>query len=315
MSGIRIRGTGRALPAGVLTNGELSRRVDTSDEWIVSRTGIRERRFVRSESHLSLCAQAARGALETAGLAPEQIGVCIVATVSPDQISPASACLLQKELGLPEDTVCFDLNAACSGFLFALHTAQQLLAASERPFGLVVGGEVLSRLTDPDDRSTCILFGDGAGAAAVEWRPEWPSVSAVLGVRGDRPILNVAGPNRPEPSYIRMEGRAVYKFAVETAPRCIAQVLEKAGASAEDVDELVLHQANERIIEAVAKRCGFPPEKCYRNVAKYGNTSAASVPIALDELREMGRLGPGKRALCAAFGGGLTWAGLLIAFS
>ncbi len=315
MSGIRVRGTGRALPRRVVTNGELSTLVDTSDAWIVSRTGIRERRHVTGETHLELCLEAARRALDRAGVEPEEIGVCLVATVSADQITPAVACLLQRALGLGEDTVCFDLNAACSGFLFGLHTAERLLGACRRPYGLVVGGEVLSRLLDFTDRSTCILFGDGAGAAVVEYRAEWPSLSAVLGVRGDGRSLQVTGLGQPERPHIRMEGQAVYKFAVETVPGCIKAVLDRRGWAVEDVDELVLHQANERIIQSVLRRCGIPEERCYRNVARYGNTSAASVAIALDELVELGRLGPGKRALCVGFGGGLTWAGAAVEFA
>lgn len=315
MSGIKIRGTGSAVPAKTVTNADLSRMVDTDDGWIVSRTGIRERRHCREETHLELCGSAARKALEMAGAEPSEIGVCIVATLSPDQFTPAAACLLQRDLGLAEDTICFDLNAACSGFLFALHTAERLLGASSRKLGLVVGGEVLSKLMDFTDRSTCILFGDGAGAAVVEFREDWPSISAVLGVRGNYPVLNIPGAGGAEPSYIHMEGQAVYKFAVETVPKCIGAVLEKSGHAMEDIDEFVLHQANERIIDAAVRRCHLPPEKCYKNVARYGNTSSASVAIALDELVRLGRLGPGKRALCVGFGGGLTWAGAVIEFT
>jgi 3-oxoacyl-[acyl-carrier-protein] synthase-3 len=264
------------------------------------------------ETHTSLCAAAARQAMEMANVAPEEIGALIIATISPDFLTPSAACLVQRELGLLEDTICFDLNAACSGFLYGLHTMECLLNASPRKFGLVIGGEVLSRLTDYTDRGTCILFGDGAGAAVVESHPSFPSVYAQLGVRGEDRILQVDGPGPGDPPKIRMEGGAVFKFAVETVPRCLEQVLQAAHITAEDVDLFVLHQANQRILDAVARRCHLPPEKCAHNIDRYGNTSAASIPILLSELCQKGEFRPGQRALCVGFGGGLTWGGALI---
>lgn len=313
MNGLKLVSTGSAMPKGVVTNEDLTKIVDTSDEWITTRTGIHTRRRCgEGESHTQLCLAAARQALERAGIAPEAVGVCLIATFTGDHLNPATACILQKELGFPEDTVCFDLNAACSGFVYALHTAQCLLAAAPRKFGLVLGAEVLSRVTDYTDRSTCILFGDGAGAAVVEWGEDYPSIHAVLGCRGDTDVLYTPGVNTGAPSYIHMEGQSVFRFAVETVPRCISQVLEQAGLGVEDVDRYVFHQANQRIIDLAMRKLHLPPEKCTGNIAHTGNTSAASVPLLLDELVSTGALRSGQRALCVGFGAGLTWGGALL---
>ena len=313
MNGIKLRGTGRAVPAGVVTNGDLARMVDTSDEWITSRTGIKRRYRCAAETHTELCVRAARTALERAGASPADIGACIVATVTPDTIVPSAACMLQRELGLPTDTPCFDLNAACTGFVYALHTMECLLNASSRKFGLVVGCEVLSRVVDWTDRNTCILFGDGAGAAVVECREGWPSIGAVLGSRGDGELLRLPGVGKA--NLLTMEGAKVFKFAVETVPACIGAVLDKAGMTAEDVDFFVFHQANARIIDLAVRKYHILPEKYYKNIENYGNTAAASVPLVLSELEEQGRIGPGSRMLVVAFGGGLTWGGAMIEFA
>lgn len=313
MSGLKLLGTGSGVPSEILTNDDLAKLVDTSDEWITTRTGISSRRrCAPGETHTQLCLTAARQALDRAGLNPEQIGVCVVATLTPDRLTPAAACVLQKELGLGEDTVCFDLNAACSGFVYALYTAQCLLAAAPRKYGLVLGAEVLSRVTDYTDRGTCVLFGDGAGAAVVEWREDYPSIHAVLGCRGNTESLLIPGVAVGVPSYIHMDGQPVFRFAVEVVPQCITQVLDKAGISLDDVDRFVFHQANQRIIDMVVKKLKLPVEKCTGNIARTGNTSAASVPLLLDELVRGGSLRSGQRALCVGFGGGLTWAGALL---
>lgn len=315
MNGIKIKGTGRCVPSKIITNDDLAKIVDTSDEWITTRTGIRRRHHCTTESHISLCTGAAKAALERAGVTPDQIGACIVATVSADTAVPSAACLLQRELSLPEDVPCFDLNAACTGFLFALHTMECLLNAAPRKFGLVVGGEVLSRLIDWEDRGTCILFGDGAGAAVVECREGWPSIGAVLGARGDSELLQLAGLETGQRNFIRMDGTRVFKFAVETVPWCIDQVLEKSGMTVDDVDFFVFHQANARIIDLVVRKYHIPPEKYYKNISEYGNTSAASIPLVLSELEEQGKVGTGSRVLAVGFGGGLTWGGALIEFA
>lgn len=315
MNGIKIRGTGRCVPEKTVTNEDLARIVDTNDEWITTRTGIRTRRHCTTETHTDLCVKAAGDALARAGVRPEEIGACIVATVSPDTLVPSAACRLQAALGLPGDILCFDLNAACTGFLFALHTMECLLNSSPRKYGLVVGAEALSRLINWEDRGTCILFGDGAGAAVVECREGWPAAPAVLGCRGDDALLRVAGPGTGEPPLIHMDGTKVFKFAVETVPQCMDQVLQKAGLTAEDVDFFIFHQANARIIDLVRRRHGIPEEKLYVNVDEYGNTSAASIPMALSEMQQKGLIRLGQRALIVGFGGGLTWGGALVEFA
>ena len=313
MSGLKLIGTGGALPAREVTNGELTRRVDTSDEWIVSRTGIRSRRWCSpGESHTALCLTAARQAMERAGVGPEEVGVCLVATFTGDRMTPGTSAALQGLLGLPEDTVCFDLNAACAGFLYAVHTASRLLPVNGRRYGLVLGAEVLTRVTDLDDRSACVLFGDGAGAAVVEWGEDFPDLCAVMGCRARPETLCVPGVGTGEASVIRMDGQAVFRFAVEALPRCVTQVLDRAGLRPEEVDRFVFHQANQRIIDLAVRKLRLPPERCAGNIARTGNTSAASVPLLLNELVERGGLRPGQRALCVGFGAGLTWAGALL---
>lgn len=315
MNGIKIRGTGEAVPRRIVTNEDLSRRMETSDEWITSRTGIRRRHHCTDESQSGLCAQAARAALEQSGVSPEDIGACIVATMTPDTLMPSTACVLQRELGLPQDIPCFDLNAACTGFVAALHTMECLLNASGRKFGLVVGGEALSRILNWDDRGSCILFGDGAGAVVVECREGWSSIGAYLGCHGNSKLLHTPGPGSGEKAILAMEGTKVFKFAVEAIPWCISRVLEQRGLDLEDVDQFVLHQANARIIDAVARKCGIPAEKCHKNLDEYGNTSAASIPLVLSELARQGKVRSGSRCLVVGFGGGLTWGGALIEFA
>ena len=315
MNGIKLRGLGRCVPAQSVTNDDLAKTVDTSDAWITARTGIRSRRRCTEETHTELCVTAARRALAQAGITPADIGACIVATVSADTIVPSAACMLQRDLGMPEDTPCFDLNAACTGFVYALHTMECLLNAAPRKFGLVVGAEALSKVVDWTDRSTCILFGDGAAAAVVECREGWPSIGAVLGSRGNDTLLRLPGLGRGEPNVLSMEGTQVFKFAVETVPACMDAVLAKSGLTIDDIDFFVFHQANARIIDLAVRKYRIPPEKYYKNIDHYGNTAAASVPLVLSELEDQGRIGPGSRLLMVAFGGGLTWGGALVEFA
>ena len=312
MNGIKLRGTGRCVPANTVTNDDLAQLVDTNDAWITARTGIRSRYRCTTETHTDLCVNAARAALKKAGVSPAEIGACIVATVSADTVVPSAACMLQKALGLPEDTPCFDLNAACTGFVYALHTMECLLNAAPRKFGLVVGAEALSKVVDWTDRSTCILFGDGAAAAVVECREGWPSIGAVLGSRGNDTLLRLPGLGRGEPNVLSMEGTQVFKFAVETVPACMDAVLAKSGLTIDDIDFFVFHQANARIIDLAVRKYRIPPEKYYKNTDHYGNTAAASVPLVLSELEDQGRIGPGSRLLMVAFGGGLTWGGAVL---
>ena len=314
MSGIKIRGTGRFAPAKIVTNDDLAKIVDTSDEWITTRTGIQTRHHCTTETHTDMCVGAARQALENAGISPEDIGACVVATFSSDYLSPSAACMVQRGLGLPHDAVCFDLNAACSGFLFAIHTMECLLAQAPRKYGLVIGAEMLSRFINWEDRGTCVLFGDGAGAAVVECRAGWPSIGAQLGCAGNDQLLCIPGARLEEPSLIAMDGRGVFRFAVETVPRCVEQVLQQRGCTVADVDCFVFHQANARITDLAARKLGIPPEKYYKNIEHYGNTSAASIPLALSELQDLGRIGPGSRVVAVGFGGGLTWGGVMLEF-
>ena len=309
MSAPKFLATGRCLPRRVVTNEELSRRVDTNDEWVFSRTGIHQRRFCDGESGLDLALGSARQALERAGLGPEDVGVCLVATFTPDYASPSMACLVQKELGLREDTLCFDLNAACAGFLYGMKTAHALLSGAPRPYALLIGCEVISRVIDMTDRNTCVLFGDGAGAAVLR-RDEEASWYTVFGSRGDPESIRVQGPG-PVPSAVHMEGNAVFRFAGEVVEQSIRQLLAEEGCAVNDLDLVVCHQANARIIAHVAKKLKAREGLFYKNMERYGNTSAASIHIALDELAEQGALKAGMRVLTVGFGGCLTWAGAL----
>lgn len=309
MNGLKLLATGRCLPKTAVSNEEMSRWVDTSDEWIASRTGIRQRYFCgEGETALTLAAGAARQALERSGIDPADLGCVLCATVSPDYATPSLACLVQAELGLPEDIPVLDVNAACSGFLYAVAAARGFLAQSGRPYALVIGCEVLSRLMDMTDRSTCVLFGDGAGAAVFEAVPD-VLFASLQGARGGRAILaNGPGPLAPQ---LTMDGRAVFRFAVEAIPRCIDGILAQTHLTLDDIDWVVCHQANERILDHCIKKLHAPAKKFYKNMARYGNTSAASIPIALDEMNGQGLLKPGQKLLCVGFGGGLTWAAAL----
>ncbi len=308
MKGLQLIALGGALPARPTTNAELSRTVDTSDEWISTRTGIRQRYFCgEGESAVTLAIAAARQALERSGLQPAEIGCCICATLSADYATPSLACLVQAALGLPENIPVLDVNAACSGFLYGISVARGLLEGCGGRYALVIGCEQLSRLMDMTDRTTCVLFGDGAGAAVLE-AADVP-FAACLGARGDKAIL--AGGAGPQPSYIQMDGRAVFRFAVDAIPRCIDDILTKTALTLDDVDWVVCHQANERIIDHCIKKLGSP-EKFFKNLDHTGNTSAASIPLALNEMYEKGLLTAGQKLLCVGFGGGLTWAGTLL---
>ena len=309
MNGLKLLATGRCLPAAAVTNEDMLRYVDTSDEWITTRTGIRQRYFcAEGENALTLASGAARQALADSGIPKEELGCVVCATVSADYATPSLSCLVQAELGLPEEIPVLDLNAACSGFLYAVAVARGLLAQNGKKYALIIGCEVLSRLMNMSDRSTCVLFGDGAGAAVFEAGPDFPFY-ALPGARGAKAILaNGPGPLAPD---LSMDGRAVFRFAVEALPHCIQGIQDQSGLSLEEIDWVVCHQANERIIDHCVKKLKAPAEKFYKNMARYGNTSAASIPIALDEMNRDGKLKPGQKILCVGFGGGLTWAAAL----
>lgn len=313
MKGLKIVSTSRCLPERVVTNDDMSKRVDTSDEWIRTRTGIGARRFVsEGESNADLAVAAARIALERAGVTPEQLCACVVCTVSPDHLAPTTACLIQRRLGLPQDFPCFDMNVGCTGFIYGLQVVRGLLAQDrlDRPYALLVGSETLSRLLDFDDRSTCVLFGDGAGAVLLALEESRPYYSIMGAQGGDEEIL-IDGPTHPKP-VIHMDGQPVFRFAVDAVERCIHDLLRQSGLTLEDIDWFIPHQANLRIITYAAKRLKIPMEKFYVNMERYGNTSAASIPIAMDEMSEQGLLVRGQKLICVGFGAGLTWGGTLL---
>lgn len=297
----RIVGTGVCVPSQKLTNHDISKMVDTSDEWIRERTGIQSRYIAKEEANTFMAVEAARKALEDSGILPEELDMIVVSTISPDRVLPCMACEVQAFVGAHR-AICFDLNAACSGFLFAYQTVQGYMQAGMIKKALIIGSEKLSGLLDWSDRGSCILFGDGAGAAvmeAVQGEPK-PFIMQSDGSMGDALICNEQGK-------ISMDGRAVFEFAVRQVPVCIEALLEKTGESTEDVDFFLLHQANQRIIEAIAKRLHTGIEKFPINIASYGNVSSASIPILLDELRKSGTIKEDSRLVMAAFGAGLSW--------
>lgn len=308
MSGLRLLGTGRALPSRLVTNDDMSAIVETSDEWIASRTGIRQRYFcAEGESAETLAVQAAERALADAGVAKEEIGCVVCATSSATYAMPSMACQVHHALGLAQNIPVMDAGAACAGFLYAVEMARCLMLGGAGRYALVVGSEQMSRVLDMTDRSTCVLFGDGAGAAVLAL-DEQAEYASVFGTTGDMAIRS-GGVSH---TCMTMDGQAVFRFAVATIPRCVRELLDKAGLTMEQLDWVVCHQANERILDASARRLGCAPEKLFKNLDRYANTSAASIPIALDEMREQGLLGAGQRVAMVGFGGGLTWAGLMM---
>ena len=308
MSGLRLLGTGRELPSRPITNDDMSAIVETSDEWIASRTGIRQRYFcAEGETAETLAIAAARQALARSGVDAQDVGCVVCATSSGTYAMPSMACQVHHALGLAQNIPVMDVGAACAGFLYAVETARCLMLGGAGRYALVVGSEQMSRMLDMTDRATCVLFGDGAGAAlfALDEAAEYASV---FGTTGDMAI-RCGGVSR---THMTMDGQAVFRFAVATIPRCVNGLLEKTGLTMEQLDWVVCHQANERILDASARRLGCGPEKLFKNLDRYANTSAASIPIALDEMREQGLLPAGRRMALVGFGGGLTWAGLLM---
>ena len=320
MNRARIIGTGMAVPEKVLTNAELEKMVDTTDEWIVTRTGIRERRIAAEHEALSdFALPAAKNALEMAGVDGRDVDLVICATVSPDMPFPATSTQIQAAIGA-DGAAAFDISAACTGFIYGLGIANQYLRAGGARTALVVGGEILSKFTDWTDRNTCVLFGDGAGAVVL--RGEEDRGRGILGValHSDGELGHLlqrpAGGSRKPPSlrdleadqsFIKMRGNETFKVAVRSLAEVSDEVLKDAGLAHEEVDWFIPHQANLRIIEAVGRRLEIRDGHTYVNIQRYGNTSAASVPIALDELNRAGKIAEGDVILCAAFGSGLVW--------
>ncbi len=319
-----ILGTGHSYPEGILTNAELEKMVETSDEWITSRTGIKQRHKAAPGEYTSQFAvRAARQAIERAGLQSADIDLILCATVSPDQILPSTGCIIQAALGAHK-AAAMDIVAACSGFLYGLALADTMVRTGQSKYALVIGAEILTQYVDYTDRNTCVLFGDGAGAA-------------VLGpVEGDRGILAAriksdgryeeqlfspgGGTRRPATAatlaagdhFFKMKGNELFKVAVRSMTDISREVLEEAGLSATDVKLFIPHQANQRITDGVASKLNVESERVYSNIAMHGNTSSASIPIALDECVEAGRINPGDLVLMASFGGGATWGGVLV---
>ena len=320
----QVTGWGKCLPRQILTNDDLAKRIDTSDEWIRSRTGIAARRIADArESTATLAIRAARNALAVSGLPPQKLELIIVATITPEHIFPATACLVQDALGASRAGA-FDLSAGCSGFVYALSLAAQAIESGRHRNALVIGSETLSRIVDWNDRNTCVLFGDGAGAVILEAAEGHGGFrSCVLGADGSGAnllIMPAGGSRHPaNPTsfhngehFIRMDGREVYRFASRIIVRATREVVEAAGLTLNDVSLLIPHQANIRIIESAARELGLKEDRVYVNIQRYGNTSSASVPIALCEAVEEGRLHPGDRIVLVGFGAGLTWAAALL---
>ncbi|MBD5466095.1 MAG: ketoacyl-ACP synthase III [Lachnospiraceae bacterium] len=309
-----IIGTGRCLPDNIVTNDDLSKIMDTSDEWIASRTGIRKRHIAKEETTATMSAEAAKRALQQAGLKPEEIDLIIVGTITGDYVTPSTACEVQRLIGA-DNAVAFDVNAACSGFMFALNTAHVYLQSGIYKNALIIGAETLSKIMDWNDRSTSVLFGDGAGAAVVT-RGETGLLSFTQGSDGakgmvlacknrsnNNPLINTS----KELEYTYMDGQEVYKFAVSKVPESIKKVLAEANLKTDDIACFILHQANIRIIQSVAKRLKVSEEKFPISLDHCGNISAGSVPILLDEVNEKGMLKKGDKIVMAGFGAGLTW--------
>ena len=317
---IKIIGTGSAVPEKRVTNDDLSKIMDTSDEWIRSRTGIEARHLAVEETTTGMSADAAEKALKNAGINAEDVDIIIAATVSADKVIPGLACEVQSAIGAKK-AVAFDINAACSGFLFALNIAAMYLQNGVYKNALIIGAETLSKLMDWNDRSTCVLFGDGAGAAVVAAEESDTSgkegilamVQGSDGARGsvlsciNRRVNNPYKKDSTELDYVSMNGQEVYKFAVKTVPETILAAAEKAGITLDEVKYFILHQANYRIIESVAKRLKQPMEKFPTNLQECGNISAASVPILLDNVNNHGMINKGDKIILAGFGAGLTW--------
>jgi 3-oxoacyl-[acyl-carrier-protein] synthase-3 len=325
MNRARVFGTGAAVPKKLLTNAELEKLVDTSDEWITSRTGIKERHMVSDgEKFSDLCTKASEQALKRAHMKPEDLDMILVGTISSDMLFPATSCLVQHNLGAT-NAAASDISAACVGFLYGLHLADGLIQSSKADNVLVVGGEILTRFVDWTDRSTCVLFGDGAGAVVLRsTKGDHGILGSIMksnGLYADFICMPGGGSNRPanDPTsiqeklpYIKMKGNETFKVAVKAMADVTAELLAEQGFTHEQVDLFIPHQANERIINAVGEKLKIAPSKVVKNIERYGNTSAASIPIALDECAREGRIKDGDLVLLTAFGAGLVWGSVLL---
>lgn len=308
--GTRIIGTGIALPEKVLTNFDLEKMVDTSDEWITTRTGIKERRIAENETVTELAYRASKEALKNSCVEPSELDLIILATLTPEKRFPSTACLVQAKLGA-QKVYSFDISAACSGFIYALDIADSFIKAGKAKRVLVIGAEKLSEAVDWTDRSTCVLFGDGAGAVVLEnSNTESDILSSVMYSEGSLEELLYAD----KCGYIRMKGRELFRFAVRAMEEACKEALKKAGVDTKDVSLVIPHQANVRIINALAEKLGIPQERVFVNIHRYGNTSAASIPIALHEAIKEGKIRRGDLILLTAMGGGLTWGAMVLRY-
>lgn len=321
MSNVGIAGTGAYVPSLAVTNDDISELVETNDEWIMKRTGIRERRISQGEDTSDMASKAALCALERADVDPRDVDLIVVATISPDMFIPSVACLVQSKIGA-DDAACFDINVACSGFVYAMEIAQSMMKSMNYKNALIIGSETLSKVINWKDRSTCILFGDGAGAAVLKRTEEPGIIKSYLkseGKKGDALTIGAADFNTPfskesveRDRHIYMNGGDVLKFAVNALADSVNKVLDETGLSMDDIKYIVPHQANVRIIQSAAKKLHTDLDKFYINLERYGNTSSASVPIALNEMYEKGMLKKGDKFILVAFGGGLTYAATMI---
>lgn len=321
-----IIGMGHAYPEGILTNADLEKMVETSDEWIFTRTGIKQRHKARDDEYTSqFGVLAARQALERAGLDPLDIDIIVCATTSPDQIMPSTGALIQAQLGA-NNAAGMDVFAACSGFLYGLTMVESMIKTGQIRYALVIGAEILTKFVDYTDRGTCVIFGDGAGAAVLGPVARDKGILATK-IRSDgryEEQLNAPGGGTKLGTthktiddrlhFFKMKGNELFKIAVRSMADISKEMLDKAGYTVDDVDLVIPHQANQRITDAVAQRLGVPEEKVYSNIAEHGNTSSASIPIALDECIESGKVKEGSLVLMTAFGGGVTWGGTLVRF-
>lgn len=315
----RIAGIGAYVPETIVTNDDLAKIVETSDEWIASRTGIKTRYISTKEETSDLAAEASRRALEAAGVRPEELDLIILGTSSPDCNYPSGACQVQAKIGAV-NAVAFDVSAACAGFIFAMNIVQGFFKSGIYRTALIIGAETLSKVTDWEDRSTCVLFGDGAGAAVL--KNDDTGIMDLLmgsdGTRGDalmcksRTLGNFLTGTKPELGFMTMDGQEVFKFAVKRVPESIEALMKRNGIAKEDVKYYVLHQANERIVESVARRLKEPMEKFPMTISRYGNTSTASIPLLLDDMLKRGMLEDGDRMILSGFGAGMTWGAVLM---
>jgi 3-oxoacyl-[acyl-carrier-protein] synthase-3 len=323
MNEVKIIGTGSYAPLNIVTNEDLSKIMDTSDEWIFSRTGIRERKISLTENTSDLSTEAAIRALKSANITAEEIDLIIVGTCTPDSFIPSTACLVQANIGAINAT-CFDISAACTGFIYGLNIATQFIKTGQSKTALVIGAETLSKILNWEDRTTSVLFGDGAGAAILKVSEDKGIISIYTGsdgVRGDvlkceaNPLINPYITSEVSHSkFVTMDGREIFKFAVKVIEKSIEEVLKGTGYSLEDIKYIIPHQANQRIIEYCSKKLNVAQDKFYMNLETYGNTSAGSIPIAFDEIVNKSLLTKGDKVIFVGFGGGLTWGAALISY-